>query len=106
MKTPEELYPDVQPVMGRVLCYHVKSRSEDEPRFVDWVDGYCTCPDYHKTHKLRESKTREPYVCYHMQRAMGYGWEVNREIARTTNAPVHHHQPEVGLLKHQLARNT
>lgn len=89
----EDMFPDVEPAMGRVLCYHVKSRKSEDTYWVDWVEGYCTCPDYHKTHKLRESKNGEPYVCFHMTRAMKYGWEVQRDIAKemtSFQAPLHH----------------
>lgn len=83
MKTDDQ-FPDVEPVMGRVLCYHVNSRRPGQPPYlVDWAHEppYCTCNDFFKTHQRREESTGKRYLCFHMERSRDYGWAIQREIA-------------------------
>lgn len=76
-------FPDVEPVMGRPLCYRVRSRQQPaHQHFVDWIEGYCTCPDFHKTAKAKSEWSGHPYRCYHMERAMLCGWDNYVETAR------------------------
>jgi hypothetical protein len=76
----------VTPIQGRPLCFYVKSRTKPDqpPYYVDWLEHYCTCPDYHKTAQRKTDEAGQPYVCWHMERARDCGWnnyvETTREI--------------------------
>ena len=73
----------VTPVMGRPLCFRVRSRTNPETEHtVDWIEGYCTCPQFHKQSKIYLEKHGSPLVCWHMEQAMLCGWANYVETAK------------------------
>jgi len=75
----------VAPITGRVLCYHVQSRSDPNTfHMVDWLGEppYCTCNDHFKTSKKKSEGLGAPYLCHHLIAARDYGWGEYINIAK------------------------
>jgi len=66
----------VTPIQGQPLQFLVQSRSNPTDfHTVNWLEGYCTCPSFHKQSKAHLEKTGSPLVCFHMTEAMKCGWD-------------------------------
>lgn len=73
----------VTPIMGRPLCFRVGSRTQPGVEYeVDWIQQYCTCPQFHKTARRVLEETGTPLICFHMEQAMLVGWANYVETAR------------------------
>lgn len=73
----------VTPILGQPLCFLVRSRTHPEIQYtVNWIEHYCTCPQFHKQAKIYLEKHNRPLICWHMEQAMLCGWDNYVSTAR------------------------
>jgi hypothetical protein len=75
----EKMFPDVKPVEGEIMRYHVKSRSGPDAHLVDLVEygfnGQCDCENfrYRCEPKLQQGTPLDGrFRCHHIKQALAH----------------------------------